>query len=397
MLEIVQSDRFTFVIHGSEFPSTVAEAVLFSSKVYDSLRSDVGSREFTISDETIDPALFGAFIQFARSRDCPDLPREQAICFLSLCRILGNEALATALLASLALASAEAVSLRDCSIDYCACNFSNFSVEQLRSLDKSMLHNVLNSPSLRLNSEDDLLEMFIELGSEYEEFWSYIVVDHLSTDGALRFFSELPFDNVTADIWDQVAERLKATSRVETPIDRSEFPSSIIHEIPEILSEFRKSPWILLYRGSQHGYRANSFHETCDGRMNTLTLILTPQGAIFGGFTPLAWDSTSGYKSDPNKSGFLFTLKNPHAITPMKFPMVNTENAIWCNRSFGPVFGAGWDLMISDDCHAKRHSYVTIGTTYENPTQIDGRKVLTGDHNFVVQEIEVFTIDLTLN
>jgi hypothetical protein len=44
--------------------------------------------------------------------------------------------------------------------------------------------------------------------------------------------------------------------------------------------------------------------------MSTLIIILTADGLIF---TPIAWDSNSGWKSDESQKSLLFIVKNPSA------------------------------------------------------------------------------------
>jgi hypothetical protein len=67
--------------------------------------------------------------------------------------------------------------------------------------------------------------------------------------------------------------------------------------------------------------RDSQFHGRCDGHANTLTVIVDTNGNIFGGFTPLTWESrrpnsatdwSNCAKADDSLKSFLFTLKNPH-------------------------------------------------------------------------------------
>ena len=53
-------------------------------------------------------------------------------------------------------------------------------------------------------------------------------------------------------------------------------------------------------------FEASKFHELCDGKGKTVTLITTSTGNICGGFTSVSWESKEGYKSD--KEAFLFSL-----------------------------------------------------------------------------------------
>ena len=47
--------------------------------------------------------------------------------------------------------------------------------------------------------------------------------------------------------------------------------------------------WKLLYRASEHGYSAESFHEYCDDKGPTLVVLKSSGGWIFGGYTTQSW------------------------------------------------------------------------------------------------------------
>ena len=44
-----------------------------------------------------------------------------------------------------------------------------------------------------------------------------------------------------------------------------------------------------LWRGSRDGFTSTVFHELCDKKGMTLTLIKTKRGAVFGGYTDISW------------------------------------------------------------------------------------------------------------
>jgi hypothetical protein len=53
-------------------------------------------------------------------------------------------------------------------------------------------------------------------------------------------------------------------------------------------------------------------------------LIADTDGNVFGGFTPVKWESpasSSKYKGDDSLRSFLFALRNPHGIPPRKFAL----------------------------------------------------------------------------
>jgi hypothetical protein len=50
-------------------------------------------------------------------------------------------------------------------------------------------------------------------------------------------------------------------------------------------------------------------------------VILDTEGNIFGGFTPVKWDSNAMEQGDDSQRSFVFTLKNPHNIPARRFAL----------------------------------------------------------------------------
>ena len=46
--------------------------------------------------------------------------------------------------------------------------------------------------------------------------------------------------------------------------------------------------WVLCYRATIHGWAASTFHNRCDGKPDTVTII-TNGPYVFGGYTDVAW------------------------------------------------------------------------------------------------------------
>jgi hypothetical protein len=121
-----------------------------------------------------------------------------------------------------------------------------------------------------------------------------------------------------------------------------------------------------------------------------VTVVRCTQGYIFGGYASTAWDSSGNYKSAT--SSFLFTLSNPHNINPIKFPLTQNTGKydINGNPSYGPVFGAGNDMLITNNCHVNNCSF-RFPNSYSDTTGRGGN-VFTGASNFLVSDIEVFLV-----
>jgi hypothetical protein len=132
-------------------------------------------------------------------------------------------------------------------------------------------------------------------------------------------------------------------------------------------------------------------------------VILDTKGNIFGGFTPLEWESrvwdesVSGqncFKADDSLKSFLFTLKNPHNIPARRFVLDAEEEypAIDCDSEWGPCFGYPCDIAVSDNCNASTSSHTYLGSSYTDDTGLHEALVFTGSEDFQVKEIEVFEI-----
>jgi hypothetical protein len=169
--------------------------------------------------------------------------------------------------------------------------------------------------------------------------------------------------------------------------------SAIVGELPELLAEFRTKRFTLLWRGGRDGFAAREFHSRCDGRANTLTLILDTGGSIFGGFTPVQWDSLRGEcRADLSQQTFLFTIANPHRFPPRKFPLKpdSKDRAICCHFAWGPHF---CDIGVADHSTTSANSYTgNFGTRYGNDTGMASSSFFTGGWYFKVTEIEVFEL-----
>jgi hypothetical protein len=144
--------------------------------------------------------------------------------------------------------------------------------------------------------------------------------------------------------------------------------------------------------GTRDGFGGGVFHTRCNCHENTLTIILTTKGYMFGDFTPIMWDSSNAYKPDAMKESFLFSLISPRGQEPQKFALLNTSYAIHCGTSYGPTFGGNHDIHVSADADRNTSSYTNLGNGYVNTTGINAQQVFTGEYNFQAKEIEVFSI-----
>lgn len=134
---------------------------------------------------------------------------------------------------------------------------------------------------------------------------------------------------------------------------------------------------------------SESFHNACDDKGPTLTIIKDRKGNKFGGFTTIDWNSN--IKFEPDDLGFLFSI-NKSKIIP-RDGGVNHFNAKSL-RKFGPTFGNGHDLSISNNCTENKNSYNDLKSSYGVADQEITKYYLTDEKYFEVERYEVFKVDI---
>ena len=158
------------------------------------------------------------------------------------------------------------------------------------------------------------------------------------------------------------------------------------------LCEFSSNKkWKLQYRATRDGFSAENFHSKCDGFENTLTLIKSEHGNIFGGFAEKKWLPTREFIIDPK--AYIFSLVNK-GNRPFKVLCSKNATAICCSPIFGPTFGAGFDIFIASNSNRNQESYSKFGHSYKHADfpvgTANAYSILGGSNYFQILEIEVF-------
>jgi hypothetical protein len=157
------------------------------------------------------------------------------------------------------------------------------------------------------------------------------------------------------------------SSPPQAPPAPAAFASLIVADFPPLLAEFRGKRLALLWRGSRDGFGARDFHKRCDGHANTLVLIQDTVGNIFGGFTPVEWDTQCLRCQSPrlwrSTKGYARKHRHPHRWTiPSEDLGIKLEN-----------------VTIDDLSRTRR---ITVGK--EDTTIVEGN----GSHNDIQARIK---------
>lgn len=97
-----------------------------------------------------------------------------------------------------------------------------------------------------------------------------------------------------------------------------------------------------------------------------------------------------------DSNAFIFSLTNK-SNSPILIKCTTPQNAIYCDYNYGPFFGYGGDLYISDNSNTNTSSFSNLGICYKHPLYTQGtqeaKTFLAGSFNFTTSEIEVFGME----
>merc|ERR1711933_692079 len=100
----------------------------------------------------------------------------------------------------------------------------------------------------------------------------------------------------------------------------------------------------LLFRASEHEYSSEKFHDFCDEKGSTITIIENEHGHVFGGYAEKSWKRQQQKIFDPNT--FLFMIRPKMSKIDWSDDVKKGRCALWIYRGCGPVFGSGGDIYL---------------------------------------------------
>ena len=137
----------------------------------------------------------------------------------------------------------------------------------------------------------------------------------------------------------------------------------------------------LLYRLSRDGDQISTFHQLCDNKGPTLTLFYTQDGNKGGIYTPLSWDTKSGWKNDMET--FSFSLNKTQ-----KYKKINKNYSIYCGINYGPwiySFGFYENQMKKIKLNSSNNNYFEKGSEILSNNSLEYKY-------YDIKEVEVYKI-----
>jgi hypothetical protein len=143
-----------------------------------------------------------------------------------------------------------------------------------------------------------------------------------------------------------------------------------------------KVRFYMIYKASELGDRAKTFHEKCDNYEMTLVIIETKEGLRFGGFTTELWDGNCIHKRD--QKAFVFSLDKDKT-----YDIVGHDPAIGCYPKYGPIF-FGSQIRIYDFFFTKNSITCEKGLCFQTTEDYE---LNNGKKSFIVKDIEVYALE----
>ena len=185
--------------------------------------------------------------------------------------------------------------------------------------------------------------------------------------------------------------KIKELEKEEAAIKSFEQTSFLKDEEKKMISKWihpnKVISFNMVLNTAKDGDSSSTFHYHCDGIFPTVTVILDTKGNRFGGYSTTSWSqSTVGASHARAPGSFIFDITNKK-----KFELSNNfhPNAVYRHNSYGPTFGAGYDLYIANGGKSNNNNYCNKSIYNTGNNNLLGNN---GQTNFQVSNYEVYQV-----
>ncbi|GET60592.1 carbohydrate-binding module family 13 protein [Rhizophagus irregularis DAOM 181602=DAOM 197198] len=223
--------------------------------------------------------------------------------------------------------------------------------------DFNTLKNTLQQYIPFINFYNLTSKEFVDKVFPYKE----ILPEELCTDLLKAFLTLLnpdskPIDKSRSQITKEIG--LKTVDSKIITSQHAELISKWIDRL-EITDKLASSyEFKLLFRASRDGHSRDKFHEICDNKSRTVTIIKVKDNTeILGGYNPIEWGSDGKYGT--TKDSFIFSFTNDRIENYILSRVVDEKCAMYNWSAYGPSFGENdlimWNIFNINYC--KKFSY----------------------------------------
>jgi hypothetical protein len=224
----------------------------------------------------------------------------------------------------------------------------------------------------KIQNSDDKYYTLVNKISSLNNRVSFLEKENLDLKARLSVLEKF----LQIKINDQVKLKEKILSDIITDIKELD----VINK--KLLRQNKRTVYTLIYKATRDGDKSEIFHTMCDSYQNTVVLIKTSKGRIFGGFTHEKWEGEDINKID--NRAFLFSVDRQKVYTVQK-----NEEAIGCYKLNGPDF-CGWQIVVHDNFLSNKQCYT--GEKGVNFNTDEDYELNGGEKYFGIDELEVFQV-----
>ena len=141
-----------------------------------------------------------------------------------------------------------------------------------------------------------------------------------------------------------------------------------------------------LFDSSIHGDSATVFHNLCDYKYNTISVVETSSGHRFGGYTSECFESPNDdYLDKKDDLSFVFSLDKMKV-----YDVIKGKYAISCDKNYGPYFRDD-HICIVDEFFTKESGTCIKGKGFNT---MKNYELNSGKKYFTVKRLQVFQIKI---
>lgn len=179
--------------------------------------------------------------------------------------------------------------------------------------------------------------------------------------------------------------RLDKQTSLITQIDEEKLIGKSLSETAMFKNiPFEELKFEQIYSTTKDDWSDEGFHKKCDDANNTLVIIKTTEGTVFGGFTTKTWNKSNGEIRDDDNA-FVFSFS-----TMKSYKIINGKNCIRTDFP-GPRFLSHSAYMINFSHDLKSGNTTTSKESFYSGMTKD-YELNNGRCDFTVQQIDVLKI-----
>ena len=262
----------------------------------------------------------------------------------------------------------------------------NFILKEKKKTQTEIINDLIISFKLqnkKIEDQNKIIENQGEKINELEIKVKNLEIENNKIKNALKeILKKEIIDELKIEKEKEIKKKVEEISPITNSISKI-INNDLFMQLNNWINPLKSLKFELIFTASINGDLSKNFHEKCDGKGPTVTIVKGKNGYIFGGYLTVPFSSDR--KSHYDDKAFLFSLTNIK-----KFPIKIKEQAVCHLFYWGPYIGYenNCDLAINSGCLKNKNSYCKPKSYEFNREDLIGTK----DEKFEVDDYEVYLV-----